>query len=377
MRRVFAASLFLTGIVCLAACSPDNGGDQPKASATPGNVTLTDAQRKNIRLYAVQLSGYRKTLDTAGVVDFDNDQATSVLAPFSGPVARLLVSPGDVVRKGQPLATVASPDFAAAVSAYRKAIATAETADKLAAMDRDLVANKGVSEREADQAESDAVNAEADRAAARQALVALAIDPQTIANIQQGRQTAQIEGVIRSPLAGTVVEKLITPGELLQAGTTPCFTVANLSRVWVLAQVFGADLASVRVGDPARVTTGFVSLDGRVDNIAAEVDPNTRSVAVRVAVDNPRDALKKQMYVRVSIGAREESRGLLVPVSAILRDDENLPFVYVVQPDGSFARRHVSLGERAGDDYAISSGLRAGERIVADGAIFVQFMQEQ
>jgi len=375
--RATAAGLLLASLACVAACSPGDGDGRTKSSAAPSNVTLTAAQRTNIGLYTVALSDYRKAIDSAGVVDFDNDQATSVLAPFSGPVVRLLVSQGQLVRKGQPLATVASPDFAAAVSAYRKAIATADTARRLADMDKDLVAHKGVSEREADQAENDAVNAEADRAAADQALVALNIDPQTITSIQQGRPISRLAGVIRSPIAGTVVEKLITPGELLQAGTTPCFTVADLSRVWVLAQVFGPDIASIRVGDPAKVTTAFAALAGRVDNIAAEVDPNTRSVIARVVVPNPADFLKRQMYVRVSIGARRESRGMLVPVSAVLRDDENLPFIYVEQQDGSFARRHVSLGDRAGDDYAISAGLKSGERIVADGAFFLQFMQEQ
>ncbi len=96
--------------------------------------------------------------------------------------------------------------------------------------------------------------------------------------------------MIRSPIAGTVVEKLITPGELLEAGTTPCFTVADLSRVWVMAQIFGSDLASVSVGDPAEVVTGIGANDfsGTVDNISALVDPDTRSVVVRVVVENPR-----------------------------------------------------------------------------------------
>ena len=98
---------------------------------------------------------------------------------------------------------------------------------------------------------------------------------------------------------------------------------------------------------------------------------------VRVAVDNPQDILKKQMYVRVLIHSRQESNGFLVPVSAILRDDENLPFVYVVQRDGSFARQHVTLGYRADDRYNIPSGLKAGGRIVVDGGLFVQFMQSQ
>jgi cobalt-zinc-cadmium efflux system membrane fusion protein len=100
-------------------------------------------------------------------------------------------------------------------------------------------------------------------------------------------------------------------------------------------------------------------------------------VPVRVVVDNPGDLLKKQMYVRVRIQAREESSGLLVPVSAILRDDENLPFVYRVESDGSFARQHVTLGSRTGDEYLIAEGLKAGDRIVIDGGIFLQFMQNQ
>ena len=107
------------------------------------------------------------------------------------------------------------------------------------------------------------------------------------------------------------------------------------------------------------------------------MDPDTRAVQVRVVAENPDNLLKKQMYVRVLIQAREESSGLLVPVSSILRDDENLPFVYVTQPDGSFARQHVTLGYRSGDRYQIPEGLRPGQQVVADGGIFVQFMQNQ
>ena len=272
-----------------------------------------------------------------------------------------------------------SPDFAAAISAYRKALATAQTTRRVADMDKDLIQHNGVAQREEEQAQTDAANAEADRDAALQALVSLNVDPQTIKDLQDGRPVSRPGGMIRSPIAGTVVEKLITPGELLTAGATPCFTVADLSRVWVMAQLFGSDLASVSVGDPAEVETGIATNDfsGTVDNISALVDPDTRSVMVRVVVENPGDFLKKQMYVRVRIQSRQESTGLLVPVSAILRDDENLPFVYVAQPDGSFARRHVTLGYRAGDQYDIADGLQAGDQIVVEGAIFVQFMQNQ
>jgi cobalt-zinc-cadmium efflux system membrane fusion protein len=343
------------------------------------NVRLTAAQRQNIHLYTVAPSRFRRTLETTAAVDFDNDQATSVLAPFSGPVSRLLVSQGDDVSKGQPLAIVDSPDFATALSAYQKALATARTNRRLADLDADLVKHNGVSQREYEQAQTDATNAEADRDAALRALVSLNVPPEAIQAIREGRPVSRLEGVIRSPVAGTVVEKLITPGELLEAGTTPCFTVANLSRVWVMARLFGSDLSQVSVGDPAEVLTGIDAhtFPGRVDKISALVDPDTRAVTVRVVVENPQHALRKQMYVRVLIHSRDESSGLLIPVSAVLRDDENLPFVYLAESDGSFARRHITLGSQIADRYEIPAGLHAGDQVVITGGLFVQFMQSQ
>jgi len=373
------ALLAALSIVLFSGCSSKTDDSTQAASVTASNVTLTTAQRSNVRLYTVAQTRFHKIVEATGAVDFDNDQATSVLAPISGPVSRLLVNPGDKVRKGDALAIVDSPDFATAIGTYRKALATAHTARRLADLEKDLVQHQGVAQREEDQAETDAANADADLEAARQGLISLSVDPQAIKDIQQGRQVARIEGVIRSPISGTVVEKLITPGQLLQAGTTPCFTVANLSRVWVMAQVSDSDIASISVGDPADVVTGIAgkNFSGTVDNIASLVSPDTRLMPARVVVENPGGLLKKQMYVSVRIHSRQESDGLLVPVSAILRDDENLPFVYVVQSDGSFARRSVTLGYRSGDQYDIPSGLHAGDQIVVDGAIFVQFMQNQ
>jgi cobalt-zinc-cadmium efflux system membrane fusion protein len=378
-RNPALVAIGLAALLTIAACSPKPDSQTQAAAVTAHNVTLTAAQLQHIRLYTVAASNFRKTIEAAGVVDFDNDQATSVLAPFSGPVSRLLVSPGQQVRQGDPLALVDSPDFAAAVSAYAKALATARTSRKLAEADQDLVQHNGVSQREAQQAQTDAANAEADRDAALQALVALKLDPRVIKDIQQGRLPSRVEGAIRSPIAGTVVEKLITPGQLLQAGTTPSFTVANLSKVWVMAQVPASDLTSVHQGDSAEVETGVgpVALNGTVDNVSALVNPDTRAVGARVVVQNPAGLLKKQMYVRVRIRSRQDSLGLLVPVSAILLDDENLPFVYVAEAAGGFARRHVTLGYRTGDQYDIPAGLKAGERVVVDGGIFVQFMQDQ
>jgi cobalt-zinc-cadmium efflux system membrane fusion protein len=374
-----AAAMGFAAIFSLCACSAKSDADPPSGSVAASNVKLTPEQRQHIHFYKIGSAAFRRTVETTGVVDFDNDQATAVLAPFSGPVSRILVSLGDHVKQGAPLAVVDSPDFATSISAYRKAISTAQTARRLADLDKELIEHNGVAKREAEQAETDAVNAEADREAALQSLISLQVPAQTIKDIQQGRTIARVDGVIRAPVAGTVVEKLITPGQLLQAGTTACFTVADLSRVWVMAQVFGSDLESVKVGDTAEVLTGVgaAKLSGTIDNISALVDPDTRSVMVRVVVKNPGDLLKKQMYVHVLIHAQKESTGLLVPVSAILRDDENLPFVYALQSDGSFTRQHVTLGYRVGDQYQIAEGAHPDDQIVADGGLFVQFMQSQ
>jgi cobalt-zinc-cadmium efflux system membrane fusion protein len=376
-RAAALAAAAVAAVLAGSGCTSRDGNSAP--AVTANNVRLTADQRQHIQLYTLAPARFRRTLEATAAVDFDNDQATSVLAPFSGPVSRLLVSQGDEVGKGRALAVVDSPDFAAAVSAYQKALATARTNRRLADLDKDLVQHNGVSQREFEQAQTDAANAEADRDAALRALVALNVPPESLEAIGKGQPVSDPGGLIRSPVAGTVVEKLITPGELLQAGTTACFTVADLSRVWVIARLFGSDLAAVSVGDPAEVVTGTDThnFPGKVDKISALVDPDTRAVNVRVVVDNPQHALRKGMYVRVLIHSRSENTGLLVPISAVLRDDENLPFVYVAQADGGFARRQITLGYRVEDQYEVPAGLRTGDQVVVAGGLFVQFMQSQ
>src|SRR5574337_1004884 len=342
IRLAWAPALALAALLGMAGCSSKAPPTVP-AVDTPRNVTLTPAQRRHIHLLTLERSSFHRGIETSGVVDFDHDRATPVLAPFSGPVTAAMVG------------------------------------DQLAATDRDLYAHQAISQREHAQAQADAIGADADRDAALQALLALHVDQQTIAAIRQGKPLAHGQGVIRAPIAGTVVEKSIAPGQLLAAGSTSCFTIADTSKMWVMAQLFGDDPTVVKNGDEATVDTGSegTKIQGKVTNVGAVVDPDTRSVGARVLVDNPDGALKRQMYVRVRIRSNEAREGLLVPVSAVLRDDENLPFVYVAAADGGYAQRSVTLGPRVGDRFVIPEGLRAGDQVVVDGAIFLQFIQTQ
>ncbi|MGH9442524.1 MAG: efflux RND transporter periplasmic adaptor subunit [Thermoanaerobaculia bacterium] len=324
-------------------------------------------------------AAFRRTIEATGTVAFDQTASTQVISPISGPVARILTPPGTRVVAGQALAEVSSPDFAAAVSGYRKAGAAALNLRRIADLDRKLFDAGGTSRREMEQAETDALSAEADREAALAQLRSMGIPAPTLRALQEGKAAETPRGILRSPIAGTVVERLVTPGQLLQAGATVCFTIADLSRVWVIANVFEQDVPFISVGEAASVSNGSTDqpLPGVVQYIAALVDPATRSVGVRIVVRNPAQTLKKDQYVRVAIRSSHESKGLLVPVSAVLRDDENLPFVYVQSADGSYLRRRVEIGGREGDRVEARDGLHAGDRVVEEGALFMQFAQNQ
>ncbi|HXS21679.1 MAG TPA: efflux RND transporter periplasmic adaptor subunit [Steroidobacteraceae bacterium] len=374
--RLSGAWLTIT-LAALTGCSSTTS-DTPRAGG-PQNVTLTAAQRTSIHLLTVQPATYHTSITTTAVVDFDQDRATPVLAPFSGPVTRVMTQLGDHVAAGQALALVDSPDFTTAVGAYRKALITAATADAVASNDRFLYAHQAISQRENADAQATAVSADSDREAGLQGLVALHVDPKTIAAIRSGKPPAFGQGVIRAPIAGTVVQKSIAPGQTLSAGTSPCFTIADTTRMWVMAQVFGADIARVHVGDTATIDpgNGGPQLTGKVANVGAVIDPDTRSVTARVQVDNAGGALKQQQYVQVRIQSGRQYRGLMIPVSAVLRNDENLPYLYVVAPDGSYARRPITLSTRVGDRFVIRQGLHTGDKVVVDGSIFLNFIETQ
>ena len=381
--------LCCVGALALVACSQDAAprsaaGDTAVAVAldsgiTARDVTLTPAQASRIRVSTVTMQAYRPVVQTTGTVAFNGDRSTQVLAPVSGPITRILVNPGAVVQRGQALATVTSPDFAAATAAYRKAQAAYLNAQRIADLDAQLFKNDAIPRRELEQAQTDAASAAADRDAAIEQMRALGVDDASIAAVRENRAGAPTQAVIRAPIAGTVVEKLVNPGQLIQAGSTPCFTIADLSTVWVMANVFESDMAAVAAGQAATITTGALPapITGQVTYVSALVDPASKAAAVRILAPNPRGVLKRDMLVNVAIRAAEGRNGLLIPVSAVMRDDQNLPFVYVARPDNHYGRRQVTLGSRTGDQYEVAAGLTAGERIVVDGALFLQFAGSQ
>jgi len=384
-----ARLVVLASSVLALACSRDGANrvsTDTAAAAVPSDsaghavdVTLTPEQSAKVRVAAVSLAPFRTSLQTTGTVAFNGDRSTQVLSPVSGPITKILVNPGAYVRQGAPLATVTSPDFAAAIATFRKAQSQYRNAQRIADLDAQLFKNDALARREAEQAATDAAAAAADRDAAIEQMRALGVDDASIAAMKEGGAAPSATAVIRAPIEGTVVEKLVTPGQLLQAGTTPAFTIADLSSVWVLANVFEADIGLVANGEKATITTGAspTPIEGTVTYVGSLVDPSSKATAVRILVPNPRGILKRDMLVNVSIRSALSRNTLLLPLGAVLRDDQNLPFVFVSLPNGHYARRQITLGSRTGDSLEVRSGISSGERIVMDGALFLQFAGSQ
>jgi membrane fusion protein, heavy metal efflux system len=378
MRNKSAALLIVLAFV--AACSKKTAdsavaADSTAAATTKGAFTVTPEQQSRIHLVVATESSFQPSIEVTGTVAFNGDRSTQVLSPVSGPVSQLFAQVGTSVARGTPLAAVASPDFAAAIATYRKAQSSYRNLQRIADQDVQLFKTDAIAKRDVDAAQVDAAAAASDRDAALEQLRALGVNPSAVAD----GSTNAVSALIRAPIEGVVVERLINPGQLLQAGTTPAFTIADLSTMWVLANVFEADLPSIRKGQLATITSSGLatSISGRVDYVAALVDPASRATSVRITVPNHNQMLKKDMYVKVSINSDQTRSGILVPEAAVLRDEQNLPFVFVQTGNGQYSRRSITLGTHVGSNYEIASGVTPGEKVVAEGALFLQFAESQ
>ena len=379
IARVTVAAASLTMLAFAASCGGTSDAAATAAAQKPSAFTVTDVQRAKLKIVTLATEKFRPTLEVTGTVAFNGDKSTQVISPVSGPVSRIVANLGASVTTGEALALVASPDFAVDVATYRKAETAVRNTARILKLDEQLFANDALARSELDQARSDNAGAEADRDAAMIALRSLGLDDATINAIRDGQRTAPVQGTIVAPIPGTVVEKLINPGQLLTAGTTPAFTVADLSSMWVIASVYATDIPLVTKGVDVDIMTDASPKPvlGRVDYVAPIVDPGTKATTVRIVAENPGQLLRRDMFVRLLVHSRQERKGLLVPVASVLRDDDNLPFVFVATAEGAFVRRRVTLGYRVADRYEILTGLIAGEKVVADGALFLQFAENQ
>jgi len=369
----------LAAVLTLSGCGSRIQRESQMTSFTGGETkadtanlfTLPNDQIAHLQIAPAARGSLPRVLRLTGSVAYNAFTTTPVFSAVGGPVRDILVTPGDSVRAGQILLDVNSPDYSAARSAYLKAKEAFALADKNYRRAVDLLAHKAIAERDEQQAESDRSQAQADVESSTDALRALGIsDPEAAA---KAAGTLQIP--LLAPVAGEIVERLVGPGQLLQAGATQCFTISDTSTVWVLVNVYQSDLGSVRIGDAVDITTDAYPevFRGRISYLASALDPTTRTLQARIVAENPTHKLKKDMYVTATVRAGAITQALLVPDAAVLRDTENQPFVYVQTAGNQFARRLITLGDSSNGRTQISSGIKEGDRVVGDGSVFIQF----
>jgi membrane fusion protein, heavy metal efflux system len=374
--RSNGAPLAFAGLLLLsiAACTTRNANvkaDAERSGSKADLFTVPKEQMEHVKIVTVEPTSFPRILRLTGAVAFNGFLTTPVITQVSGPVSRLVVSPGQQVTKGQPMLYVSSPDYSQLRASYLKARDAHSLAHKNYARAQDLYAHHAIAERDLQTAESAEIQAQADLQAAEQSLKILGIpQPDTLVE-----RPVSPEVPLIAPISGEAVERLCAPGQVIQAGATQCFTISNMKTVWVLANVYQDQLAYVHVGDPVTIKTDAYPdvFSGRISFMGAALDAASRTLQARIDTANPGGKLKKDMYVTATVVAGKVTNALLVPDSAVLRDAENEPFVYMETGQNQFARRQVKLGGSYAGSTQIVSGVKPGERVVGDGSLFLQF----
>lgn len=342
-----------------------------KSGAEATLFTVPQDQLSHIQIVTVSPAPLTRTLRLSGQVAYNGFKTTPVITAVGGPVSQVLVFPGQHVRAGQPMLEVSSPDYSQLRASYLKARDSYNLADKNYQRAQDLYAHHAIAEADLLQAESVRTQAQADMNAAEQGLHILGIT--NLDSLASAPPTAQIP--VRAPISGEVVDRQCSPGQLIQAGATQCFTISDMSTVWVLVNVYQNQLSYIHNGEAVSVQTDAYPtiFHGNISYLAPAVDLNTRTLQARIVTENPGEKLKNQMYVTAIVVAGTIPKAITVPVASVMRNTENQPFVYVQTGAGQFSRRMVEIGETQQERIQILSGLSAGEKVVADGSLFLQF----
>ena len=362
-----AVALLMTG----CEGSGPSASTYAKNSSNPELFTIPQEQMSHVQIVKVQPTTLTRTLRLTGAVAYNGFKTIPVISQVSGPVARIVVVPGQHVKAGEAMLFASSPDYSQTRTNYLKAKDAYALAEKAYARAKDLYEHKAIAEQALEQAESAEVQAGGDLAAAQAALKVLGItDPDAVV-----KAPPTFEVPVKSPISGEVVEQDVAAGQLLQTGATQCFMISDTSSVWVLVNVYQKDVPYVHAGDPVTIQTETYPdvFHGRIAYVAASLDPATRTLQARIETANPGEKLKKDMYVVATVNAGAIKNAIALPDASILRDNENQPFVYAETSSNQFGRRSVTLGESLNGQTEVTSGLKPGDQVVGDGSLFLQF----
>lgn len=373
----FAAIALFTGCHRVANDAAHKTDDPAKLA--PNQILLPAGSPKlqSIRVEAVEArSVCTEEVTAPGKVEAIPARVVRVVMPVAGRVTRVMAGLGDPVKRGQPLLSIMSPDVSSAISAYRQAEARVrEAKSDVTKAESDLARNRDLYEHHA-LAQKEIINSEAALAQATSGL------EQAEAAKSEGLKRLQIFGltaddfnqeiVVRSSVSGKVLELNVAPGEYRNDTSTPLLTIADLSLVYVAADVPEDQVRMVNPGEPVEVSlTAWPAeiFHGRVARIADMVDPQTRTLKVRAELLNPGERLRPEMFAQVR--HKEAYQTLPVVPAAALIQEENQASVWVQKKPNLFERVKVRTGPREDGHIAILSGVKAGDRVVVDGVMLL------
>ncbi|WP_083685376.1 efflux RND transporter periplasmic adaptor subunit [Massilia putida] len=375
-RSAFAATLVA---INLAACHHDATGEVGTGALrqnhrAPDTVVLEDQQLKNVQVATVQSVQFVPTVETLGYIDFDQDRSVPVFPTVTGHIRSINVQSGDVVRKGQILYTLDSPDFVTAQSNLIASAGTLKLTSAALERARRMLEIQANAQKDVEQAQADHQNAESAYRSAQGTLRVFGLSDADIARILE-RHQVDTELPVRSSMNGRVTARNAAPGVLVQPGTGPApLTITDATIKWMIASPGETDLAHLQVGQAVLVKVQAYpdrTFGGRITNIGAAFDPNTHRVAVRSEVRDPENLLRPQMMASFRIETGPPSVALAVPADAVVRESDGTMTLFVT-PDGrSFIRRTVDIGYQRDNMIAIVSGIRSGEQVATRGALFL------
>ena len=368
MSSSVAPRLLLAWVVlCAVAC--DNGAAAPASEAAPAKpapgLHAADApSRKYLKTAKVRRAAGQRDLPAVGRVTFDEARVVNISSPIAGRITKLVAHLGAKVKKGQVLCALDSPEISAVRADLRKALVDLDTAQKNLERTQLLVREKAAARKDELQAETDHKKALAEVLRLRSRLVLL--------GMKEGDNNSRL--VLRAPRAGVVVKRNVNVGEETRPDAPlPLFVIADLSVVWVLAEIPERDLGLVRKAKIANVeVTSFPGqrFKGTVQHVGDVVMPDTRTIQIRIELDNKERLLKPEMYARVSLDLPHGDAPLLVPTAALVtRKDSTV--VFVEESPGKFVPRDVVVGAEIGSDYEVVKGLKEGEPVVVRGALLL------
>jgi membrane fusion protein, heavy metal efflux system len=370
-------SLWMILLAAALAAGCGNGNDAPAVALArlEGDKVIFPPGAAQLQALRSEVVTKRRsvTLRLNGRLVWDEDKTVRVFPPFAGRVVRILAHPGDMVKPGQSLATLASPEFGQSQADARRAASDFALAEKNLARMRDLNANGVAPRKDLHVAEADYARAQSEQQRAQKKI-----------SLYGGNETAVDQSFsLKSPIAGTVVERNINPGQelradLVLANAPAMFVITDPSRLWIQLDASERDLPYLKRGQILRLRSSPYpeeSFGATVDVVSDFIDPVTRVIRVRGSVDNRERKLKGEMFVSAEIEMGQQP-GVQVPSKAVfLAGNKN--FAYVEEAPGTYKRVEVKTGDDADGSVGVIAGLTPGQKVVVEGSLLLHRLSLQ